>query len=81
MMYVTQESVKSAFCMQIPGVCQSQGKFLYFCKKTAIWRPFWPHSYFIFIFLLEANCLQLDSNLIAINFRERNEFKRFFHIT
>ena len=27
MMSVTQESVKSAFCMQIPGVCQSQGIF------------------------------------------------------
>ena len=26
---VTQESVKSAFCMQIPGVCQSQGIFSY----------------------------------------------------
>ena len=26
---VTQESVKSAFCMQIPGVCQSEGKFSY----------------------------------------------------
>ena len=29
MMSVTQESVKSAFCMQNPGVCQSQGKFSY----------------------------------------------------
>ena len=29
MMSVTQESVKPAFCMQFPGVCQSQGKFPY----------------------------------------------------
>ena len=77
MMSVTQESVKSVFCMQIPGVCL----FLYFCNKLSFLRPFWPHSYFIFIFLLEANCLQLDSNLIAISLSERNGFKTFFHIT
>ena len=71
MMSVTQESVKSAFCMQFPGVCQSQGKFLYVCNKLPFWRPFCLHSYFIFIFLLEAKCLQLDSNFIAINFREK----------
>ena len=29
MMSVSQESVKSAFCMQIPGVCGSEVKFSY----------------------------------------------------
>ena len=29
MMSVTQESVKSALCIQFPGVCQSQGNFSY----------------------------------------------------
>ena len=71
-MYVTPDSVKSAFCMQIPGVCRSLGKFsLYFCNKLPFWRPFCLHSYFIFIFLLEAKCLQQDSNFIANNLREK----------
>ena len=69
MMSVTQESVKLAFCMQIPGVCLSQGKFTYnFCNKLPFWRPFCLQSYFFFI-LLEAKCHQLDSNFIAYNLR------------
>ena len=84
-MSVTTESVKSAFCMQIPGVCQLQGKFSYiFCNKLPFWWPFWRpfclHSYFIFIFLLRAKCLQLDSNFIAINLREKMGLRHFFHI-
>ena len=80
MMSVTQESVKSALCMQFPGVCLSQAFFLYFCNKLPFWWPFCLHSYFIFIFLLEAKCLQLDSNFIAINLRKKNGFETFFHI-
>ena len=49
MMFVTQEAVKSAFCMQIPGVCQCQGKFSYICCNKL---PFRLNSYFIFIFML-----------------------------
>ena len=61
MMSVTQESVKLAFCMQIAGVYRSKGNFSYvFCNQL----PFCLHSYFFFI-LLEAKCLQLDSNFMA----------------
>ena len=81
MMSVTQGTVKSAFCMQFPGVSPVLGKvFLYFCNKLPLWRPFCLHSYFIFIFLLEAKCLQLDSNFIAFNLR-KNEFETFVRIT
>ena len=39
-------------------------------------------SAFLFIFfnLLEAKCLQLDSNFIAYNLRKKNGFETFFHI-
>ena len=48
-----QESVKSAFCMRIPGVCLSQGTFSYiFGNKLPFWRPFCLNYYFIFILLL-----------------------------
>ena len=55
--------------------------FWYFCNKMPFWRPFCLHSYFIFIFLLEAKRLQLDSNFIANNLMEKNWFETFFHIT
>ena len=72
MMSVAQESVKAGFYMQICGVCRSQGKFSYiFCNKLPFWRPFCLNSYFIFIFLLLAKCLQLDSNVIADNLRKK----------
>ena len=78
MMSVTQESVKLAFCMQIPRVCRSQGKFTYiFCNKLPFWRPFCLHSYFFFFNLLEAKCLQLDSNFIAYNLREKVGLRHF----
>ena len=49
------------------------GKILsYFCNKLPFWRPFCLHSYFIYIFLLEAKCLQLDSN-----FKEKIGFRHF----
>ena len=72
MMSVTQESVKSAFCMQFPEVCQSQGKFSYI---FVINRHFGGHFVCIlilfFIFLSEVKCLQLDSNFKAITLREK----------
>ena len=79
MMSVTQGSVKSAFCMQNLGVCQSQGKFSYsFVINCHFGGQFGRILILFFISLLEANCLQLDSNLIAINLRKRNRFKTFF---
>ena len=39
------------------------------------------NSYSIFFILLEAKCLQLDSNFIANNFREKDGFETFFNIT
>ena len=51
--------------------------FLYFCNKLPFWRPFCLHSCFIFIFLLEAKCLQLDSNFIAFNLREKMSLRHF----
>ena len=40
---------KLAFCMQIPGVCQSQWRFSYsFCNKLQSWRQYWHHSFYIF---------------------------------
>ena len=73
MMTVTQESVKSAFCMHcvIFWSLPVSGKiFLYFCNILPFWRPFCMHSYFIFIFLLKAKCLQLESYFIANNLRK-----------
>ena len=43
--------------------------FLYFCNKLPFWRPFCLHSYLNFKFVIEAKCLQLDSNFIANNLR------------
>ena len=68
--------------MQIPGVCQYQGKiFLYFCNKLPFWHPFCLQSYFVFIFLLEAKCHQLDFIFITNNLSKKNGFETFFHIT
>ena len=50
MVYVTEESVKSAFYLQIPGVCRASENFLIFF--FAINCHFGGHSYFIFKFLL-----------------------------
>ena len=82
MMSVTQESVKPAFCMRIPGVCQSQEKISYiFCNRLPFLRPFCLNSYFIFyIFVMRAKCLQLDSKVIANNLR-KNGFETIFRIT
>ena len=77
MISVTPESVKSAFCVQIPGVCRLQGKSSYILVNLPFWRPFCLHSYFIFIFLLEAKFLQLDSNFIANNLREKMGLRHF----
>ena len=62
------ESVKVAFSMQIPGVCRSRGKFLYFCNKLQFWRPFCLYSYFIYL-VKSLLCLQLDLNFITNNLR------------
>ena len=78
MISVAQESVKSAFYMRIPGVCCSQGKFSYIlCNKLPFWQPFCLNYYFIFIFLLWAKCLQLDSNVIANNLRKKMGLRHF----
>ena len=67
--------------MQIPGVCQSQGRFSHIlCNKLPFWRPSYPHSYFIFIWL-HAKCLQSDSNFIANNLRKKMSLRHAFHIT
>ena len=64
--------------MQIPVVCGSQGKFSYiFCNKLPFWRPFCLNSYFTFILLLWAKCLQIDSNVIANNLREKVDLRHF----
>ena len=79
MMSVTQESVKSAFCMKNPGFCQSQGKFSYIDVINCHFGSHFDRILILFfIFLLEANCLQLDSNLIAITLRKRKLVKTFF---
>ena len=78
MMSVTQESVNLAFFMQIAGVYWSQGNFSdIFCNQLIFWRPFCLHSYFIFFILLEAKCLQLDSNFIAYNLRKKMGLRHF----
>ena len=80
---VTRNSKNSKikFCVQIPGVYWSQGRFFYiFCKKLPFCRPYCLHSYFIFIWL-QAKYLQLDSNFIANNLRKQMGLRHFFHIT
>ena len=79
-MFLTQESVKSAFCMQIPGACKPQGK----CSHIFVINSHFDSHFvcifffnFFFIFLLEAKCLQLDSNFIANNLREKNGWRHF----
>ena len=59
----------------------SRKMFVYFCNKLPFWRPFCLYSYFIFVFLLVAKCLQLESNFIAINLRGKNGFETVFYIT
>ena len=54
-----------------PWSLSASGKIiLYSCNKLPFCWPFCLHSYFIFIFLLEAKFLHLDSNFIA-NLREK----------
>ena len=77
MMSVTPESVKSAYCMQIPGLSASGKILLYSCNKLPFWRPFCLHSYSFFKFLLEAKFLQLDSNFIPNNLRENMGLRHF----
>ena len=61
-----------------PWSLSASGKIiLYYCNKLPFWRPFRLHSYPIFIFLLEAKCLQLHSNFIANNIREKMGLRHF----
>ena len=71
MMSVTQESVKLAFCMQIAGVYRSQGKFTYIFVINCNFGSHFACILILFFILLEAKCLQLDSNFIAYNLREK----------
>ena len=50
---------------------------LFFCNKLPFWRPFCLNSYFIFIVVLGAKCLKLDSNVIANNLREKMGLRHF----
>ena len=78
MMSVTQESVKSAFCMQFTWVCQSQGKGSYiFVINCHFGGHFVCILILFFTFLLEAKCLQLDSNFITINLRDKMGLRHF----
>ena len=82
MMSVTQESVKSAFCMQIPGVCQSQGKFSHIFVINCHFGGHFVCILILFLYFCKnAKCLKLDSNFIAINLRETTGFKTSFHKT
>ena len=59
--------------MHIPGVCRSPGTFSYiFRNKLPFWRPFC-----CILILLEAKCLQLDSNIIAYNLRKKLGLRHF----
>ena len=71
MMSVTQESVKSAFCMPFPGVCQSREKFCYFFAINCHFGGHFVCILILFYIFLEAKCLQLDSNLISINLKKK----------
>ena len=71
MMSVTPESVKSAFCMQIPGVCRRQGKFSYIFVINCHFGGHFVCILISFLYFLGAKCLQLDSNFIANNLREK----------
>ena len=55
----------------------SEKIYLYFCNKLPFGRPFCLLSYFIFFILLEAKCLQLDSNFIAYNLRKKMGLRHF----
>ena len=62
----------------IPWSLPVSGKmFLHFCNILPFWRPFSLPSYFIFVFLSEAKCLQLDSNFISINLKKKMGFRHF----
>ena len=76
MMSVTQESVKSAFCLRIPGVCWSRGNF-FFVKLPFLVTILSKFLFYFYIFVI-AKCLQLDSNVITNNLREKNGFETFF---
>ena len=77
MMSVIQESVKLAFCMQIPGVFLVSGKiFLYFFNKLPSWRHLVRILILYFIWL-QAKCPQLDSNFIADSLRKKKGLRHF----
>ena len=76
MMSVTKESVKSAFCMQ--SLSFVQGKCSYILVINCHFGGHFVCIHILFfIFLLEAKCLQLDSNFIAINLRDRMGLRHF----
>ena len=56
-------------CMQIPGTYQSQDWFLIFCVINCNLGGHLVRILFLVFIWLQTRCLQLDSNLIAYNFR------------
>ena len=77
-MSVLQEAVKLAFCMQISGVCQSQGRFFYiFWLETAILSTF----FFTFYLVTSYMRLKLDSNFIANKLRKKIGLRHFSYHT
>ena len=70
MMPITKESVKSAFCMQIPGFCRSQGKCSYIFVINCHFGGHFVCILILFVnFLLESKCFQLNPNFIPNNLR------------
>ena len=64
--------------MQIPGVCQSQGRFSHiFCNKLPSWWSSCTHSYFI-SYLVTSQVS--DSSFIANNLRKKMSSRNYFHI-
>ena len=67
MMSVIQESVKLAFCVQIPGVFMSQERFLYFFLINCHLGSHLVRIHILYFIWLQAKCPQLDFNFIANN--------------
>ena len=72
-----QESVKLAFCMQIPGVCQSQGKFSNIFLINCHLGGHLVRILFLYFIWLQAKCPQLDSNFIADSLRKKMGLRHF----
>ena len=82
MMSVTLKSVKVAFaCKSLEFAGLRENFLILFLINCHFGGHFSAFSFYFFFILLRGKCLQLDSNFIDYNLREKIGLRYFFHIT